>query len=94
MTDTLPPTDPQHRSESAVRPPEALRRAWRALTVRTLIARKDGIDRFRLPLSAAFVIALVLVLWNWPLTLAAVVLALVLRVDFVVVRRGTGSGRP
>jgi hypothetical protein len=86
MTETLPPSDPHPRTETTVRLPEALRRAWRALAVRTLIVRKDGVDRFRLPLSIALVLALVLVLWNWPLTVAAVVLALVLRVDFVVVR--------
>ena len=86
MTETLPPTDPHLRSETGVRLPEVLRRAWRALTVRTLIARKDGLERFRLPLSVAVVIGLVALLWNWPLTVAAIVLALVLRVDFVVVR--------
>ena len=83
MTDTAPPTDPRPGPEGVG---SALRRGWRALNERTLVARKGGRDRMRLPLSVAAILALVLLGWSWPIVLAAVGIALVARVEFVVVR--------
>ena len=83
MTDTLPPPHPRPPPEGVG---SALRRGWRALNERTLVARKGGRDRMRLPLSAAAILALVLVSWSWPIVLAAVGIALVARVEFVVLR--------
>lgn len=83
MTDTAPPTDPRPGPEGVG---SALRRGWRALNERTLVARKGGRDRMRLPLSVATILALVLLSWSWPIVLAAVGIALVARVEFVVVR--------
>ena len=83
MTDAMPPSDPRpaHAGVGA-----AARRTWRALNERTLVARKGGRDRMRLPLSVAAILALVLVIWSWAIALAAIALALVARVEFVVVR--------
>lgn len=83
MTDTVPPADPRPAHEGVG---AALRRAWRALNARTLVARKDGRDRMRLPLSVAAILTLILLSWSWPVLLAAVGIALVARVEFVVVR--------
>lgn len=83
MTDTVPPTEPRPAPEGVG---SALRRGWRALAERTLVARKGGRDRMRLPLSVAAILALVLLSWSWPIVLAAVGIALVARVEFVVVR--------
>jgi hypothetical protein len=83
VTDTVPPTDPRPAHEGIG---STLRRAWRALNERTLVARKGGRDRMRLPLSVAAILAFVLLAWSWPIALAAVGIALVARVEFVVVR--------
>ncbi len=83
MTNTVPPTDPRPRPEGVG---SALRRGWRALNERTLVARKGGRDRMHLPLSVATILAVVLLSWSWPIVLAAVGIALVARVEFVVVR--------
>ncbi len=89
-TETLPPTDPRHdvggsrAQQEGV--PSAFRKGWRALNVRTLVARKDGRDRMRLPLAVAALLGVVLLWWSWPIVLAAVGIALVMRVEFVVVR--------
>lgn len=83
MTDTVPPTDPRPAPEGVG---SALRRGWRALAERTLVARKGGRDRMRLPLSVAAILALILLSWSWPIVLAAVGIALIARVEFVIVR--------
>ena len=83
MTDTVPPTDPRPAPETVG---SALRRGWRALAERTLVARKAGRDRMRLPLSVAALLTLILLTWSWPIVLAAIGIALVARVEFVVVR--------
>ncbi|MFN2321698.1 MAG: hypothetical protein ABR510_01890 [Trueperaceae bacterium] len=88
MTDTAPPTDPRPGPEGVG---SALRRGWRALNERTLVARKGGRDRMRLPLSFAAILALVLLSWSWPVVLAAVGIALVARVEFVVVREDASA---
>lgn len=88
MTNTVPPTDPRPGPEGVG---SALRRGWRALNERTLVARKGGRDRMRLPLSFATILALVLLSWSWPLVLAAVGIALVARVEFVVVREDVAA---
>lgn len=91
MTETLPPNDP-HRPQDAAAPSgqegvgAAIRRGWRALTIRTLVARKGGRDRMRVPLSVAAIVALVLLWWSWPIVLLALAIALIARVEFVVVR--------
>ncbi|MDF1522310.1 MAG: hypothetical protein P1P87_05755 [Trueperaceae bacterium] len=93
MTETLPPNGPQ-RAHDAARPSgqggigAAIRRGWRALTIRTLVARKNGRDRMRVPLSIAAIVAVALLWWSWPLALIALAIALVARVEFVVVREG------
>lgn len=87
MTEAAPtPSEPRPPRASDEAVFAALRRAWRALTARTLVARRGGRDRMRVPLSIAALVAAVLLLWNWPLVVLAIVLALVLRVEFVVVR--------
>ena len=83
MTETVPPTEPRPTPEGVG---SALRRGWRALNERTLLARKGGRDRMRLPLSVASILTLVLLAWSWPIVLAAIGIALVARVEFVVVR--------
>lgn len=91
MTETLPPNDPQRAQEPADRGgPDgfgtAIRRGWRALTIRTLVARKSGRDRMRVPLSVAAIVAFAVLWWSWPLALIALAVALIARVEFVVVR--------
>ena len=83
MTDTVPPTDPRPAHEGVG---AAVRRGWRALNDRTLVARKGGRDRMRLPLSVAAILGVVLLAWSWPIVLADIAIALVARVEFVVVR--------
>jgi hypothetical protein len=83
VTDTVPSTDPRPAPEGVG---SALRRGWRALAERTLVARKGGRDRMRLPLSVAAILALILLSWSWPIVLAAVGIALIARVEFVIVR--------
>jgi hypothetical protein len=91
MTETLPPNDPQRTHDAAGGTGQegvgaAIRRGWRALTIRTLVARKNGRDRMRVPLSVAAIVALALLWWSWPVALIALAIALVARVEFVVVR--------
>lgn len=82
MTDATPQGTPRPAHEGLG---SALRRGWRALAARSLVARKGGRERFRAPLALAIVLAIVLLEWSWPITFVAVAVALAARVEFAVV---------
>jgi hypothetical protein len=87
--DALPPSDPRPAAHANGTRQEGVgstfRNGWRALNQRTLVARKGGRDRMRLPLSIAAILGVVLLWWSWPIVFVAVAIALMARVEFVVV---------